>query len=324
MSMVTAQNAKADLGASIESPPPVAGIPGPNGDAKNALIFQDGRGKIFSWLLDGSGNAVNFGTGSGLKPGSRQISNYSLGDWKVVAFGDLNGDGVADVIFRDGAGRIFTWFLDGSGDAVDFASGRGLKPGSKQISNYNLGDWKLAAVGDLNGDGFSDILFQDSATRIFAWFLDGSGNAVDFASGSGLKPGSKQISNYNLGNWKLVAVSDLSGDGIPDIVFQDTAGRIFAWFLDGSGNAVDFASGSGLKPGSKQISGYSLGDWKVAAVRDVSGDGTADIVFQNGGGQIFSWFLDGSGNAIDWAAQGGLKPGSKHLSDYMLGDWKLH
>ena len=38
--------------------------------------------------------------------------------------------------------------------------------------------------------------------------------------------------------------------------------------MDGSGNAIDWAAQKGLKPGSKLMSAYNLGDWKVAAVRE--------------------------------------------------------
>ena len=115
----------------------------------------------------------------------------------------------------------------------------------------------------MNGDGFADLVFQNSVGQIYVWFLDGSGNAVNFATGSGLKPGTKFLYGGGLGDWRVVAVADVNGDSKADLVFQNSVGQIYVWFLDGTGNGIDFTSGSGLKPGSQFLYGGSLGDWKL-------------------------------------------------------------
>jgi cyclophilin family peptidyl-prolyl cis-trans isomerase len=237
--------------------------------------------------------------------------------------GDANNDGITDFVFQNGAGQLFEWFLDGTGTTINFATGAGLKPGSKFLYGGGLGDWRLAARADVNNDGIPDLIFQNSIGQIYRWLLDGSGNPINFATGTGLKPGSGFLYGGGLGDWRIVAVADINGDGIPDLVFQNSAGQIYRWLLDGSGNAINFTTGTGLKPGSGFLYGGGLGDWRVVATADINGDGIPDLVFQNSAGQIYNWLLDGSGNAINFTTGTGLKPGSGFLYGGGLGDWRI-
>jgi len=237
--------------------------------------------------------------------------------------GDANNDGITDFVFQNGAGQLFEWFLDGTGTTINFATGAGLKPGSKFLYGGGLGDWRLAARADVNNDGIPDLIFQNSIGQIYRWLLDGSGNPINFATGTGLKPGSGFLYGGGLGDWRIVAVADINGDGIPDLVFQNSAGQIYRWLLDGSGNAINFTTGTGLKPGSGFLYGGGLGDWRVVATADINGDGIPDLVFQNSAGQIYKWLLDGSGNAINFTTGTGLKPGSGFLYGGGLGDWRI-
>jgi cyclophilin family peptidyl-prolyl cis-trans isomerase len=177
--------------------------------------------------------------------------------------GDANNDGITDFVFQNGAGQLFEWFLDGSGTTINFATGAGLKPGSKFLYGGGLGDWRLAARADVNNDGIPDLIFQNSIGQIYRWLLDGSGNPINFATGTGLKPGSGFLYGGGLGDWRVVATADINGDGIPDLVFQNSAGQIYKWLLDGSGNAINFTTGTGLKPGSGFLYGGGLGDWRI-------------------------------------------------------------
>ena len=332
LSMVTSQSVKADLtsatgtggggGGGGVTPPPSGSSPKDlNNDGMADLVFQNTAGQIFAWFLDGTGNAVNFTTGSGLKPGSHLLYGGGLGDWRIVSRADLNNDGIPDIIFQNSAGQIYVWFLDGTGNAVS-GSGSGLKAGlgARFLYSGGLGDWRIVGCTDMNGDGNADLIFQNSAGLIFVWFLDGTGNAVNFTTGSGLKPGSKLIYTGGLGDWRIAACTDVNGDGKADLIFQNSAGQIYAWFLDGTGNAVNFSTGTGIL-GTKFLYAAGLGGWRIAACVDINGDGKNDLIFQNAAGQIYAWFLDGTGNAVNFTTGGG-QLGTRFLYSGGLGDWQ--
>lgn len=237
--------------------------------------------------------------------------------------GDANNDGITDFVFQNGAGQLFEWFLDGTGTTINYATGAGLKPGSKLLYGAGLGGLRLVARADVNNDGIPDLIFQNSTGQIYKWLLDGSGNAIDFATSSGLKPGSGYLYGSSLGGWRVVAVADINGDGFPDLVYQNSVGQIYRWHLDGTGNTINYSTGAGLKPGSGFLYGSGLGGWRIVAVADINGDGIPDLVFQNSAGHIYKWYLDGTGNTISFATSSGLKPGYGYLYPSALGDWRI-
>ncbi len=284
-----------------------------NGDAVDDLMFQNSIGQLAGWFMNGSG--------------VRQSYSYfwggALSDWRLVGTADINNDGFTDFIFQNNAGQIYVWLLDGTGNTVNFSTGTGLKPGSKFLYTGGLADWRVVGCADINGDGFADLVFQNSAGQIYVWFLDGTGNAVNFSTGSGLVAGSRFLYTAALGDWRVVGCADVNSDGKADLIFQNNVGQIYVWLLDGTGSAVNFATGTGLKPGSGYLWGGGLGDWRIAAMADINSDGVPDLIFQNTAGQIYAWALDGTGGAVNFSTGSGLRPATGFIYTGVLGDWRL-
>ena len=70
----------------------------------------------------------------------------SSSDWTVVAVGDFNGDGKADILWQQSSTGI-TMMQTMNGTAVV----------ASYLINSNP-DWSIAGVGDFDGDGKADIL----------------------------------------------------------------------------------------------------------------------------------------------------------------------
>ncbi|MBI2950432.1 MAG: immunoglobulin domain-containing protein [Verrucomicrobia bacterium] len=77
---------------------------------------------------------------------------------------------------------------------------------------------------------------------------------------------------------------DLSGDGIPDIVFQDENGLLAFWEMNGT----DLSSADLLIPGAIDEPG-----WRIVGSSDFDRDGYSDLALQHREGKLAVWFMKG-------------------------------
>jgi hypothetical protein len=201
----------------------VVGAADLNGDNNTDLIFQNAStGDIAYWLMNGAAE-TSIALLSPKNPGA---------GWKVVGTGDFNQDGYTDILFQNASsGDLYIWYLRG-----------GTMISSGYITPHNPGaGWKVVAVGDLNGDGRMDILFQNASSgSIYVWYLHG---ATMFAGGF-LNPASAGS------GWSVAGLADLNGDGKPEIVFQNqTTGSLLYWVMSGA-NMVSGGTPRPANPGA--------------------------------------------------------------------------
>ncbi len=129
-----------------------------------------------------------------------------------------------------------------------------------------------AASGDFNGDGTSDIVWQDSTGLVDIWLMNGTAIAN---SGSPGNPGTA---------WTIQGVGDFNGDGKADILWQNSiTSQIVIWLMNGTAISTTGTPGS---PGP---------DWSVQGIGDFNGDGMADIVWKSSStGQVVIWLMNGT------------------------------
>ena len=151
------------------------------------------------------------------------------------------------------------------------------------VINYDSGGVAAysVAAGDINSDGNLDLVVANLCARNTA--CTGSGSvSVLLGNGDGTF---QQAAAYGSGGYKAVsvAIADVNGDGIPDLVTSNlcvspvdcSSGNVGVLLGVGDGTfqpAVSYSAG-----GSSQGSA-TLGS---VAVADVNGDGTPDLVVIN-------------------------------------------
>ena len=119
-----------------------------------------------------------------------------------VAVADMNGDGLKDLISADFNVSLFLQTSPGT-----FAAPINLYPGGA--------NW--VAVGDLNGDGSADVALTD-AVGVKVIMHTGAASATTFAAPVSVFT---QTQNLNLQGANIIAIADVDGDGLNDLVITD-------------------------------------------------------------------------------------------------------
>ena len=252
-----------------------------NGDGKRDVLIQNTSGALYVWHVDGA----TISSGYLAIPTNGALPTPPAG-WSVVGVaGDYNGDGKSDVLLQYTDGSLYAWMIDGSVISGGYLS----IPTNGGLPSLGSGSgWSIAAVGDFNGDGKSDILLQNTNGSLYVWMVDGStitGGYLSIPTTGGL-PGLGAGSG-----WSVATVADFNGDGKADILLQNTNGSLYMWMIDGSvisGGYVSIPSNGGL-PSLGAGSG-----WTIAGAGDFNGDGKADLLLQNTNGSLYVWMIDGS------------------------------
>jgi hypothetical protein len=191
-----------------------------------------------------------------------------------VAIMDMNGDGMADLISADYNVSLFLQSSPGT-----FAAPVPLYPGGA--------NW--VAVGDLNGDGMPDVVVTDN-TGVHVLMHTGAASATTYAAPVTVFT---QTANMHVSGWNLVAVADVDGDGLNDLVITDPgptggAAPTVNVLLQDPANHGQF-----LAAVSYPVAQASLAQSII--VRDLDGDGHPDIVI--GGSDAVSILLQDPANA---------------------------
>ncbi len=178
----------------------------------------------------------------------------SIGEWTVAA-GDINGDGFADVLLGDGLHHGSSSGLDPTPVVSAAYLTVGVNP--PQSSTQAIGGY--GPVGDLNGDGFADIVNRQTL------FLGGTSDAIvpgiPFVAGSAGSTDSATVS-----------AGDVNADGYGDIVAVPGGGN--------SNNPLVYVYYGGASGPSGAPADVSCAGWgkAVCGAGDVNGDGYDDMI----------------------------------------------
>jgi len=231
-----------------------------NGDAHADLLWQHATtGALAAWYIRGR---------DVLATQRLSIDHVDDLNWQIAGGGDLNGDGVADLVWRHQvSGRLAVWYLSG-------ATVIGTEPLS--INAVTDIDWQIRGVGDTNGDGFADLVWQHRTQgRLAVWYMTGS----QVVSTRPLSV--PQVSDTA---WQIAAAADINRDGKADLLWHNTTtGGLAAWLMDGD------------QVGTQQllsVSGVPDLNWRLLGAGDTNADGYADLIWQNlATGEVGIWYL---------------------------------
>ncbi len=273
---------------------------------ESADVNAGNSGAVFVYLADENGYSG---------PPDQVLSGFATDDQfgRDVALGDLNGDGMLDLVV--GAAGYDPGLNNAGGIFIHYGTPNGLfSPQPDDVLSGVRGDDNLGyavAVCDFNGDGRLDIaggatLYEDrqadpvrsnqGGVLIFLGYEDGFLEQPDQVVLGTRLSGEGEWSNYaNLQMGAELHGGDINGDNFCDLVVganryevngMGSAGAVFVF----AGRPADGLSQGGVTSNAAQlivndsaaINSPSLG--RRLAVDDMNGDGLVDIVVGENGG----------------------------------------
>jgi FG-GAP-like repeat len=230
--------------------------------------------------------------GQGIGPNS--YTPLDLFHYSSNGVRDFSGTSAGYFSFDGGATNVDNFNTNPSGDFGDWASSAGndaflafsgsghANPVTQaDINELNVLGYDLALapalapgpagfVGNFNGDGHSDLLWQATDGSPTVWLMNGT--TVTTRQGL-VNPGTA---------WHVIGTGDFNKDGNSDILWQNADGAPAIWEVNG----VSVIGGAVLvNPGTA---------WHVIGAGDFNADGKSDILWQNADGAPAIWEMDGT------------------------------
>lgn len=254
------------------------------GDGKSDVFWRDNTGQVNVWKMNDLWLDAAAEIAIQTDPGAI-----------LAATGDFDGDGKADLVWHNPTtGEVRIWTLDGATRTGDFAVGYvDTGPG-----------WKLAGVGDFDGDGKLDILWFSATTgSVKIWPMQGvsrrmlNGRPVEVVLEPKVTPGT---------GWTIAGVGDIDNDGISDIIWWNQIdGRVNHWLM---------TSSMSVKPESGSLGAHaSPATWKVVGVGDFNADGRTDVL----------WKDDATGDVEIWLTAGLYSYHAITLAHGVIAQWRV-
>ncbi len=237
-----------------------------------------------------------------------QAETGGQSDYTIHSAGDVNGDGLADVIVSDPAsdlhgndsGSSYVVFGRTTGfDAVlDLSSldgHTGFRLDGEKENDFSSG---ITSVGDINGDGFDDVIINAPGpddtyhyTSIAAYVVFGKASGFNAQMDLSNLDGSNGFRFDVLEDaMSISSAGDINGDGFDDVLIKS---EVFSKYYDSHYSSVIFGKASGFDAAMNRHdldgrNGFNLtggGDYhrdvNLSRAGDVNGDGFDDLIIND-------------------------------------------
>ena len=201
-------------------------------------------------------------------------ATYNSGgqDADSVAIGDINHDGIPDVIVANQCVSKFNCKTGGISVLLGNANGA-----LRAASSYSSGGYTslAVAVADVNGDGEPNIVATDLCSQSTNCVAGVVGVLLNNGNGTFQPVATYSSSGYGASS---VALADVNGDGIPDLVVDNICKTSASCNVGGVSLLLGVGDGTFQTPIVYSSAGNNASS---VALADLNGDSRLDIVTAN-------------------------------------------
>ena len=253
----------------------LAGIGDFNGDGRDdVLVRHNTSGRWYYYAMNGR-NPIAGWTGS-----ARLTSDTR---WRLAGIGDFNGDGRDDVLVRHNtSGRWYYYAMNGRSPIAGWT-------GSARLNSDTR--WRLAGIGDFNGDGRDDVLVRHNTSGRWYYYAMNGRNPIAGWTGS-----ARLTSDTR---WRLAGIGDFNGDGRDDVLVRhNTSGRWYYYAMNGRNPIGGWTGSARLNSDTR---------WRLAGIGDFNGDGRDDVLVRhNTSGRWYYYAMNGRSPIAGWTGSARL------------------
>ncbi|MEH2415534.1 beta strand repeat-containing protein [Nostoc sp.] len=236
------------------------------------------------------------------------IKADDLSGWSVSSAGDINDDGIADLIIGahaadpNGSESGQSYVVFGSKGGFDAQLNLSTLNGTNgfAINGINTGDdsgWSVSSAGDINDDGIADLIIgaygaepngSESGQSYVVFGRKGGFDAqLNLSTLNGTNGFAIDgINNKKYSGWSVSSAGDINGDGIADLIIGARNGAEFhgqSYVVFGSkggfGAKLNLSTLNGTN--GFAINGIKADEnsgWSVSSAGDINSDGIADLI----------------------------------------------
>jgi RHS repeat-associated protein len=205
------------------------------GDGRPDLVYLDD-----AYTVNGYRVMVNQGTS--FAPPVNWGAYDALNSWSAWWFTDLNGDGKADMLYLDDA-------YDAYGYRAMLSTGGSFAAPQSWGPYDSVNGWAQTWIVDVNDDGRQDLLYLDNNYTI-------NGYRVMLGGAEGFAAPQNWATYDSLHDWATFRIADVTGDGLPDLVYLDDVYPTNGYRVKSNAAARDLVTSVDNGMGGTTVIGY--------------------------------------------------------------------
>ncbi|MFA5123537.1 beta strand repeat-containing protein [Zavarzinia sp.] len=198
-----------------------------DGDGDLDAVVGAGDGTLHYLMNSGTASAPAYVEQTGA---ANPFDGIGVGTVSTPSVGDVNGDGLLDVVVGAGDGTLHFLENTGATTAPAFVEQTGA---ANPFAGIDVGTVSAPALADVNGVGLLDVVVGASDGTLAYLENTGPATAPVFVAQTGT---ANPFDGIDVGSLSAPAVADVNGDGLLDVVLGASDGTLTT--LDNTGSAA--------------------------------------------------------------------------------------